>query len=166
MNWTAIAHRREDEGTGPSIRSLTIPLFTAKRGPLGSHSPGSAETLRGRWRRVVHLELVARLAAENTLVSVRMAYPPRRVEALMADAYRNLEDSRRRVQEVKATRDRLGDDLIGTVETPWPTSEAPTEYAVEICTTPPVRHLCVWNPLGSVHPDVQYLRALVRMALS
>jgi hypothetical protein len=63
------------------------------------------------------------LAAKKKLVYTQMGYPPRTVESLMADTYRRLENNRRMVQEAKAAHDRLADDLIGKVETPWPACE-------------------------------------------
>jgi hypothetical protein len=64
-------------------------------------------------------------AAKKKLLYTQMGYPPRTVEALMADTYRYLEEDRRKVQEAKSAHDRLADDLIGKVETPWPACEAP-----------------------------------------
>ena len=66
-----------------------------------------------------------RLAAEEELVYTKMGYRPLRIQGLMASTYRNLEQTRRVVQDAKASYDRLADDLIGKVETPWPACEAP-----------------------------------------
>jgi hypothetical protein len=65
------------------------------------------------------------LAAEQKLLYTRMGHPPRKVESLMADTYRRLEEERRQVDAAKAAYDRLVDDLIGKVETPWPACEPP-----------------------------------------
>jgi hypothetical protein len=66
-----------------------------------------------------------RLAAEKELVYTKMGYRPVQVQAQMASTYRDLERSRRIVQDAKAAYDRLADDLIGKVATPWPACEAP-----------------------------------------
>jgi hypothetical protein len=66
-----------------------------------------------------------RLAAEQELIYTKMGYRPLQIQALMASTYRDLEKDRRVVQDAKASYDRLADDLIGKVETPWPACEAP-----------------------------------------
>jgi hypothetical protein len=66
-----------------------------------------------------------RLAAEQELTYTKMGYRPIQIQGLMASTYRDLERSRRVVQDAKAVYDRLADDLIGKVETPWPACEAP-----------------------------------------
>jgi hypothetical protein len=63
------------------------------------------------------------LAAKESLLYTQMGYSPRQKEDRMADTYRGLEESRRRVQDAKAAYDRLADDLIGKVEKPWPACE-------------------------------------------
>jgi hypothetical protein len=73
---------------------------------------------------VSHAQLEA-LAAKESLVYAQMGYSPRQREDRMADTYRRLEESRRRVQDAKAAYDRLADDLIGKVEKPWPACEPP-----------------------------------------
>ena len=62
--------------------------------------------------------------AKKALVYTQMGYPPRKVEALMADDYRREAEGHRKVRDAKAAYDRLADDLIGKVETPWPACEA------------------------------------------
>jgi hypothetical protein len=71
-----------------------------------------------------HAELEL-LAARQALLYAKMGYGSIRTQALMASTYRHLEQSRHVVQEAKASYDRLADDLIGKVETPWPACEAP-----------------------------------------
>jgi hypothetical protein len=65
------------------------------------------------------------LASKELLLYTQMGYSPRQREDRMADTYRGLEESRRRVQDANAAYDRLADDLIGKVETPWPACEPP-----------------------------------------
>jgi hypothetical protein len=60
------------------------------------------------------------LAAQQELVYAKMGYRPFQIQGLMAGTYRDLEQSRRVVQDAKASSDRLADDPIGKVETPWP----------------------------------------------
>jgi hypothetical protein len=65
------------------------------------------------------------LASKQALLYTQMGYSPRQREDRMADTYRGLEESRRRVEDAKAAYDRLVDDLIGKVEKPWPACEPP-----------------------------------------
>ena len=114
----------------PSIFAPAAPPETPSR-PASPSPEVCAKVREARLRHKYYMQVygvpsqLRLLAPKQELLLTQMRYAPSTVEAMMADRYRSIARAEQEVRDAKASYDRIADDLIGKVETPWPACEAP-----------------------------------------